>query len=150
MPGPAKRSNSFKKSVGSRKLHSGEDLAPEPLAVAPLPPKDLGKVGKDEWKRLTVQLVEQELLTDWDLPTIKMMCVEWQTYCDAVEDIRANGSYQKSNSGYEQQRPIVSERDKAFANYQRLADKFGGNPTSRAKIKRVKPQQVKENPFGNI
>lgn len=30
----------------------------------------------------------------------------------------------------------------AFANYQRLADKFGGNPTSRAKIKRVKPQQV--------
>ena len=150
MAGPPKQSNALKMAKGSKKLHSGEDIAPELLTKIPDHPFELGEAGMDEWTRVCGLLIEQQVLTEWDLPSIKIMCMEWERYVEAVNDIRKNGTYQKSNSGYEQQRPVVAERDKGFANYAKLLDKFGGNAVSRDRIKRRRPIEQKANKFGGI
>ena len=152
MPGPPKRSNAYKKSVGSRKIHSGEDIAPEPLSEIPRAPSTLGKLGKRKWKEVCALQIQEQLLTEWDLSDLEMMCKAWEVWIEAGEDIAKNGFYQASSrTGYEQQRPIVAVRDKAMADYQRLSDKFGGNPAARSRIKRVAPQQkATANPFDGV
>jgi len=148
--GPPKQSNAHKKATGSKKMHSGEDLTPDLLDEVPGCPEDLGEDGVNEWERVCALLLEEQLLTEWDLPSIKIMCMEWERYILAVRDIAENGTYQCSSSGYEQQRPVVAERDKGFANYSKLLDKFGGNVVARSRMKRVKPVEAKKNPFESI
>ena len=147
MPCPPKQSKAHKTAKHSRKIHKSEDLTPDLLDKIPPRPSDLGKDGAKEWKRVCTLLFEEQLLTKWDLPTIKIMCMEWERYYHAVQDINEHGTYQTAQSGYEQQRPVVAERDKGFANYSKLLDKFGGNVVARSRMKRVQPKQEGKNPF---
>lgn len=150
MPGPAKRSNAHKRKTGSRHTHTGEDLTPEILTKVPSVPKDLGEHAKAEWKRICRLLVEQEILTEMDLATIKIMCQEYERYCRALIDIEENGEFQVTQTGYEQVRPSSGIRNQAFANYTRLLRHFGGDTEARAKIKRVRPQVEEKSKFDDI
>ena len=151
MPGRPKESNARKLAKGSNKIHAGEDLTPEYLTAMPDTPPDLNEDGQQEWQRVCTLFMEEQLLTEWDLTGIKIMCMEWERYISAKRDIDLNGAYQASpKSGYEQQRPIVAERDKGFANYAKLLGLYGGNAVSRARIKRVKPIEKGKNPFETL
>jgi len=152
MPGPAKRSNQHKKATMSRKQHTGEDLAPEIISAIPeVPPILSGRLEAiEEWNRICSLLVEQQILTEWDLPTVRIMCMEWQRYCDAVNDIETNGEFMVTKSGYEQVRPVHTIRNKAFGHYTTLLQRVGGDVVSRARMKRIKPVQEESNPFGSV
>lgn len=152
MPGPAKRSNAHKRATMSRKIHDGEDLAPEILDKMPTIPSVLSglKEAEKEWRRVCKLLIEQQILTEWDLPTIRIMCLEWQRYLDALEDIKTNGEFMVTSTGYEQVRPSHTIRNKAFDHYTSLLQRVGGDVVSRAKMKRIKPAVAKSNPFGSM
>lgn len=152
MRGPAKRSNAHKKKTGSRKIHHGEDLAPPLLDAIPAIPSFLKgkKEAGEEWRRVCKLLIEEQVLTKWDLPTIKVMCSEWQRYCDACADIDKNGEYMKTQTGYEQVRPAHTIRNKAFGHYEKLLQRVGADVVSRARMKRVSPQEDDVNAFDGI
>lgn len=136
----------------SRKIHDGEDLAPEILDKMPTIPSVLSglKEAEKEWRRVCKLLIEQQILTEWDLPTIRIMCLEWQRYLDALEDIKTNGEFMVTSTGYEQVRPSHTIRNKAFDHYTSLLQRVGGDVVSRAKMKRIKPAVAKSNPFGSM
>lgn len=152
MPGPAKRSNAHKSATMSRKIHDGEDLAPEIIEKMPTIPKALSgkKEAVAEWRRVCKLLIEQQILTEWDFPTIRIMSLEWQRYCDALADIELNGEFMVTSTGYEQVRPSHTIRNKAFDHYTSLLQRVGGDVVSRARMKRIKPSSEKKNPFGDV
>ncbi len=138
-------------SVGSRKLHAGEDLAPEPLTKLPYCPKSLtGKEGKAMWKNRLTLMIEEYILCEWDLKELECMCLEWQGYKDTLADIAEHGTSFISKTGVETLRPVVAEKNKCLANYLKLSDKHGGNSLSRARIKRVSPVEKTVNKFADI
>lgn len=149
MPGPAPRSNQHKKTVGSNKIHTGEDIAPPLLDKVPAVPAILkGKrYAQAEWKRVCKLLIEEQILTRWDLATIKVMCLEWERYCLACDDIDQNGEFMVTHSGYEQVRPVHTIRNKAFGNYEKLLQRTGADVVSRAKMKRIRPPEKKGGRF---
>lgn len=140
----------MKQQKPKRKIKKSDKLAPPLLDYIPEPPKGLRITGKNEWTRICTLLYDESLLTEWDLSLLHVMCIEYERYIDACKDIRKSGSYQKSRTGYEQQRPVVAERDKAFANYSKLLLSFGGNPASREKIKRCVSGEQKKNPYEEL
>ena len=153
MPGPKKESNAHKKAKGSRKVHAGQDVAPELLKTPPKSPAFLKgkKYAIQEWNRVCKLLVAEEILTRWDLQTIKTMCNEWERYCIACEHIEANGEYFITTTGYEQVRPASGVRNQAFTNYTKLLRLVGGDVEARAKMKRVKPQKAEDDGgFGSL
>ena len=150
MPGPAKRSNSHKLGTGSKKVHVGEDLTPPLLRSVPPPPRTLKEYGIEMWNSHLSRMIEEEMLTEWDLPELEAMCREWQTYCKACDNIDEKGTTFVMQTGYEQIRPIVGEKNKSLLNFNKLSNQHGGNNVSRAKMKRVRPVEEKENPFDNI
>ena len=129
---------------------TGRDLIPPLLKKIPDPPEELSENGKKEWKRVCKLLFIEQLLTEWDLPSIKIMCMEWDRYIKAVIYLSKNKSYQSTKNGYETLRPMVSERDKGFANYSKMLDKFGGNLIARSKMKRVEAVKGVVNPYEGI
>ena len=150
MPGPAKRSNTHKQKTGSRHVHTGEDLTPPLLTEVPDPPATLGIYGKQMWDNHLGRMIEEEMLTEWDLPELEAMCREWQTYCLACDEIDEHGSFFITGNGYEQIRPIVGEKNKALGNFNKLSNQHGGNNVSRAKMKRVRPQVEEAGRFDKI
>jgi len=150
MPGPPKQSNARKRATGSTKVHAGEDIAPPLLVAVPDPPDCLGGKGSEEWVRVCALLIKEEMLTEWDLPTIKIMCLEFDRYCIALDHITENGEYFVTATGYEQIRPSSAVRDKAFKNYSLLLQRFGGDVVSRSRMKRIKPIEEKKNKFSMI
>lgn len=150
MAGPAKRSNAYLKKIGSRKIHSGEDLAPPLLDTIPEPPSTLQAAGIEKWRHICRLLIEEEMLTMWDLSALEALCLEFERYLEAVEDTRKGGEYFKTESGYETKRPIAVTRNQAYVNYTALLKRFGGDVMARANMKRIKPQKEKSNPFAGL
>lgn len=149
MPGPTKRSNQHLAKIG-KKIHLGEDLAPSLLTKIPDPPITLNPVGQKKWVEVCDLLLEQEVLTAWDLSQLEVMCLEFQRYIDAIEDIKKLGEYFTTGNGYECKRPASVVRNQAFLNYTRLLRRFGGDVAARAGMKRIRPQIAKSNPFADI
>lgn len=147
-----KRSNQHLKKTGSRKLHAGEDLAPEILEIVPDVPADLEGMtyATAEWDRVCALLVEQQILTEWDLPTIRLLCFEWQRYREAVDNISLHGEFFTTKNNYEVRRPISSVRNQSYAHYSNLLKRVGADTVSRSNMKRVRPTQEKANPFGSL
>lgn len=152
MPGPPKRSNAHKAKNGSRKEHHGEDVAPPLLTRTPDVPVFLKgkKYAMQEWHRVCRLLIEEQILTRWDLPLIKILCSEWHRYCTACDDIDEKGEYMITSSGYEQVRPAHTVRNKAFGNYEKSLQKVGADVVSRSRMKRVRPVEEKKNKFGTL
>ena len=147
-----KRTNAHLKKTGSRKLHAGEDLAPEILENVPDVPEALETMPRAvfEWNRVCGLLVEQQILTAWDLPTIQIMCLEWERYCDAVDDIAQKGEFFTTKNGYEVKRPVSVVRNQSYAHFTALLKRVGADVVSRSNMKRVRPQQEKSNPFEGL
>jgi P27 family predicted phage terminase small subunit len=149
-PGPSKRSNLHKQAVGSRHIHKGEDLAPKPITTLPHAPKSLGQEGKTIWEKQANLMIEEGILTEWDLMELEALSIEWQGYMDAVKDIQKNGVSFTTKAGNELVRPIVSQKHRCFRNFTRLSERFGGSNVARAKIKRISPVEKSTNPFEEI
>jgi len=150
MPGPTKRSNQHLDRIGSKSARIGEDLAPPLLDRVPRAPNTLHPAGKRKWKEICALLVEEELLTQWDLSALEMLCLEFERYLLCLADIEANGETFLTTNGYQVKRPSSTIRDKSFDRYTTLLRRFGGDVQSRAAMKRIRPREAKKNPFSEI
>lgn len=125
----------------SRHGAEGGNLSFTPLEKAPAAPSYLGPFGKKEWKRLTVSLVENGLVSDFDLGLLELACIEYNTYRECQEFLieRNTGLSKYPIANYlhgrnSQTTVIRTDMKHAFKNYQDVILKFGASPTERAKI----------------
>jgi phage terminase small subunit len=95
-------------------------------------------------------MLEEGILTEWDLMELEALAIEWQGYTDALKDIQKNGVSFPQKPGMSLSGRFSPKKHRHFRNFTRLSERFGGSNVARAKIKRVLPAEKSTNPFEEI
>lgn len=109
-----------------------EKLPPVPKSLK------LDKYASSEWRRITVELINENILKKLDLGALEILCKSysrWRTLeekLDELESLVYNPSVE--NEQYIQQRPEVSMAMNYAKQYKTICTEFGLTPASRHKI----------------
>ena len=155
-PGPRPKPTNLRVlegNPGRRPLPKNE---PKPTAVTRTPPapRDLGEVGKREWRRLAKELVALGLLTTVDLTAFRLYVDAFEVYVDARANIKQYGSIIPSPKGFLMTSPYVHLANKSMAQMVKLMQEFGMTPSARTGVEvqagtASEQDRVKEFLFGN-
>lgn len=104
--------------------------AAKPLTKTPAPPRSLGKVAGDYWRRLAPLLVELGRLTDLNLAPFEALCRTWAIYRTFDDWVRRNPDKLvfETDKGYQAEAPQIRLRRQALLDLMRLWPKFGLTP----------------------
>ena len=127
---------------GKRRLNDAE---PRPAPRVPPCPDCLGDEARKEWKRVSKELAELELLTGLDRNLLAAYCQAHALWVEAVASIARYGTMVKSPNGYPMQSPYVAVANKQVDIMGRIAAEFGMTPSSRSRIRAGGP--APEDPF---
>jgi len=105
----------------------------------PESPEWLSEIGKNEWKKVTTQLYNLEMLHAVDLKLIEAYCNEIALYIECEMQLRKENRIDefKSSQGdllRRQASPLIKMKNDALNNSLKLAAQFGLTPVARASI----------------
>ena len=116
---------------GHRALNRNE---PKPGGVPKCPPH-LDKAAKQEWKRISAELVSLGLLTEVDRAALAAYCGAWSRWVAADLSVQKFGSVIKSpKSGFPIANPYVGIANTAMDQMRKFLVEFGMTPASRSRI----------------
>ncbi len=130
-------------NAGKRTLNTKEPK-PELVLIVPPPPKNLGAVGKAEWKRLGSELVKLNLLSVLDTTMLEIYCDNYEQYRQSDKEIK---TYFKKNKKYtvsytnkgghenEVPHPAIRVRRESLELLRSIGSEFGFSPSSRTRLK---------------
>ena len=103
----------------------------------PVRPDILSDKAKEIWDDIAPKLIEMGLLGAVDQSTFTSYCQSYADYLELTQYLNKLGPlnwYTEAESGYRQVIPEVAERNKMFTQMQKLAPRFGMDPSSRSGI----------------
>lgn len=140
-PGPPPKPTALRLlngNAGKRKLNSEEpDVKPE----IPPCPKQLSKIAKAEWKRMSKHLLSLGLISQIDRAFLAGYCTAYATWAEAEEELAKYGKVFKAPSGYPMASPYLAIRDNALNQIRAFGTEFGMSPSSRSRVKTSNPKQ---------
>lgn len=116
---------------GKRSLSGSE---PQPEAIVPSCPPELGPAAQREWNRLVADLGKLNLLTSLDRAALAAYCGAYALWAEATEAVQKFGAMVKSPTGYPIQSPYISIANRQAEIMMRIASEFGFTPASRSRI----------------
>lgn len=142
--GPAPQPADKKKLKGNPGGRPPMD-SPSPPPVKKLRcPSWIPKHGKKLWRRLCPQLMEEGIITEWDITSFEAMCMAYHMMREAQELIASEGLTVKAERGDTIKKHPAFTLYKENANlYRQFAELFGLSPVSRQRLK-IKPKEVDE------
>jgi P27 family predicted phage terminase small subunit len=108
---------------------------PKPPPVIPGCPKHLDKEAKDEWERMSKELLPLGLLTSIDKAIFASYCQAWSTWVEATERVRDEGLVIKASTGTLIFNPYLSIENKANEQMLKALVEIGMSPASRGRVK---------------
>lgn len=134
------RGNPGKRAVNTRE--------PKPAVSKrlPQPPSHLGKLAKQEWRRIVPELHRLGMLTSIDRNELARYCELWARWREANDVVVDQGMTFTTDKGYVCQRPEMTLSLRLSAELRRLADAFGLNPSARSRIDVRPPSEAKTDP----
>ena len=154
-PGPAPAPTKLRMLRGnpSRRPLNKSEPRPKAKARTPSAPSDLGPDGQREWRRLAKELMGLGLLTTVDLTAFRAYCDVYETYTDAMRNIRQFGCIIKTPKGFLMTSPYVHLANKALAQMLQLMQEFGMTPAARSRVevggKPTDQEELEEYLFGH-
>ncbi len=130
--GRTPKSASQKKADGT--YRKDKDFALELPVEAPDPPDFLGDDERAWWNTVVGYLTKQGTVAKVDGVAVAMFCSALVEYVNADQDIKKNGSYGRTDKGYEYLRPAVGVRSKAWDKILKMCRQFGMTAASRKAI----------------
>lgn len=129
----------LKGNPGKRPINKNE---PQPRISdsLPKPPRELGKVAKKEWKRISKELYAIGLLTTIDTSALAAYCNAYEIWVDASSKFRKSGILIKTPNGYPVQNPLFSIMNRASEEMHRWGKEFGLTPASRVNLRADKKE----------
>tara|TARA_R110000765_G_scaffold259600_3_gene359753 strand:- start:297 stop:776 length:480 start_codon:yes stop_codon:yes gene_type:complete len=103
----------------------------------PLQPAILSEKAKEIWDDLCPKLVKLGLIAEVDASTFSAYCqayADWLEMTQHLNELGCKNWYQETGNGYRQVIPEVTERNKSFQQMQKLAPRFGLDPSARSGI----------------
>ena len=108
----------------------------------------LDKEGKSEWKRVSRELKELNILTNIDTTALGMYCDAYSKYQLATKKINEEGMFieytNKAGATNIIEHPAVKAQVKYADLIKKLCSEFGLTPSSRARITLPKQEEEKE------
>lgn len=128
---------------------------PMPHPNAPKMPKWLSKEGRTEWRRLAPELESLGILTGIDMAMFASYCAAYGKLVWAENQIKENrkknekagGMITQTSTGAYQTSPYVWIYNKALEQIRSFGSEFGLSPSSRTKIKVIKPDKEEDSNF---
>jgi P27 family predicted phage terminase small subunit len=124
---------------GKRPLNAHE---PRPEPAAPECPVELSPVARQEWTRLTTELVKLNLITHLDRGALATYCGAYALWAESMVQIQKYGTMVKSPTGYPMQSPYLAIANRQAELMMRIASEFGFTPASRSRISAPPPDQL--------
>jgi P27 family predicted phage terminase small subunit len=97
-------------------------------------PNCLGKEGKTEWERVTVELENMGILSTADRGALVAYCEAWEEFVDLLAKVRKEGPVVYTDKGNAIQNPVLGAKNKASERLLKTAAQFGMTPAARTKI----------------
>jgi P27 family predicted phage terminase small subunit len=109
---------------------------PEPvkLSTVPEPPEYLGMIAKQIWKNLAAKLVKNNLLTDLDLQSFEVLCVNIGIYRECLKNIQKEGTSKYLRERNSQTSLELVAMNKSFMMITKLSTLFGLSPADRLRM----------------
>lgn len=123
---------------GKRALNHKE---PKPEIDIPECPPHLKRVAREEWKRITRELIKLKIITRVDRASLVAYCQAWEDYVNACKELEQEGAVIISDKGGAYQNPWVSIKNSAMDRMVRISSEFGMTPSSRTRIKVEAPDE---------
>ena len=116
---------------GGRPLNQSE---PQPTGI-PKCPAHLDKAAKQEWRRVSAELIKLGLLTTVDRAALAAYCQSYSRWITAEENLAKFGLVLKSpKSGFPITNPYVAVSNRALDQMRKFAVEFGLTPASRSRL----------------
>jgi P27 family predicted phage terminase small subunit len=145
-PAPKSRDRKLLEGTFRKDRDSGPSIDPTRLVKVPKTPSWLSVAGKKEWRRITQELVELEVLTTLDLVALEGYCAAYARAIAAEEALHAAGSLTVLTLQGIIPRPEINIAKAAWAEARTFASRFGFTPADRPRVKApaTKPQLVSD------
>jgi P27 family predicted phage terminase small subunit len=137
-----------KKTPLATKRREGKRIRDE-TEIEPIPaslncPDWVRPIGKKMWFRLAPELVRLGLVSILDEDGLALICNEFAIYRMAEEYLAEAGEFYQHPNGCPTKHPLVAVRDKAHANFTKLAAEYGFTPRSRSGVSVVSAGKEQE------
>lgn len=149
MPGPKPKPTALKLvegNPGKRRLPQHE---PKPRPVRPACPRFLNRGARNIWNNLVKELESMGVLTAVDASVLAGYCGAYEEAMRLSRYVDQHGYTLTTPSGYLQQRPEVSVRNKAWDRVAKFGSELGIGAASRSRIEVRKPDDA-VNPLQEI
>ncbi|MFD1141850.1 phage terminase small subunit P27 family [Larkinella insperata] len=145
-----RKPDNIKKLQGTLRTDRLLRNAVNPSAVSLPPAPDwLSEYAKEEWQLMTHELEQLRILTNMDLSTLAMYCVQVGIVRKANEQLRSMdyALTVETPNGHLQTNPLLTIINKASEVALKIAGQFGFSPSARTRI--GTPDQAEDDPFEN-
>ncbi len=117
---------------GKRPLnHEEPEVQPADLD----PPAFLTGKAREKWQEMAPDLHTSGLLSRVDTDALAIYCTVYETWFEAMKQVKVLGAVIQSPNGYPIQNPYVSIANQASATMRSLQAEFGMTPSSRSRVK---------------
>lgn len=141
--GPKPKPSALKLVQGTFRPDRAAAREPKPPrpARAPAPPSFLGKLAKQEWRRVAPVLHKLTLLGKGDIGKLAAYCQAYARWREAERIIDEQGMTFMTDKGYVVQRPEISISKSQATLMRQLGSDFGLDPSSRTRIDVPEPEK---------
>lgn len=115
---------------------ANDEPRPEGALYVP-PPTEIRTrpVACEYWQTHLPLLVKNRMITEVDMAQFALLCLAFEDFIEADEELRTHGKTQRTENGFLVQSPYVAFRDQAWKRYVDLCKEFGMTPSSRSRVK---------------
>lgn len=107
---------------------------PTPQVAKPAAPATLGRIGKDEWRRITTEMAELGVISRVERSAIERYCLAYQREREAEQIVKKEGRFITTPKGEVKEHPASRAARDYAAQCVRLLIEFGMTPCSRSKL----------------
>lgn len=141
MAGRKPKPSALKISEGNPGKRAINRREPKPDREIPECPVHLDLEARNEWARITPELLRCGLLTLIDRATLASYCQAWSRWADAELNLQRFGAVIKTAKGYPIQNPYLGISNTAQDIMRKCSAEFGMTPSSRSRITAVELPQ---------
>ncbi len=126
-----------------KRLHGNPGQRPLPvdepkpqIEIPELPTESgLGKIGEDEYQRITQHLYQLSMIADMDIAVVVGYCHSFEQFIISAEQLKKSGYLVKAPSGYPMVNPLISINNEAKRQMLKYAQELGLTVVQRARIR---------------
>ena len=145
--GPAPKPTALKRIDGNPGKRAINTTEPQFTAKAPQCPKHLTPEARKEWRRVSRELLDKNLLQVVDRAALAAYCQNWARWVQAENEMAAPEFHliETTDKGYQYISPWLNVANQALKQMRSFLTEFGLTPASRTRIQ--VPEQAEHDEY---